>query len=303
MSPGNLPARTARRWRVWASRFSSGGRAARVWAREARWASTSVRAIPPSSNCFSTNASSVFLRREDLPRRLQLPAQGSLLEGRGHDVGRQGEAGALELETLEVDLRLQRLQPAACPPEQVEGVRDVHRGVVQGERVDLEVRLPERSPRRLLPGRRSRSRRRLGGVPRRGHGEFPARAARWPRRRPASDCSRALRGSIDPAPGSGTAPTIGREFPRRGRSVASSRRSPARRPSPPATPPPCRKRPRGRRAGGNRVRPRSRRVAAGASAAATSAASERARCLASRSFKRVHLYVWGEPRNVRHIGC
>ena len=39
----------------------------------------------------------LFLRREDLPRRLQLPAQGGLLEGRGRDVGREGEAGALEL--------------------------------------------------------------------------------------------------------------------------------------------------------------------------------------------------------------
>jgi hypothetical protein len=93
----------------------------------------------------------LLLRRKDLPRRLQLAAQGCFLDRRGDDIGGEGEVGALELIPLVVDLRLERLQLPPLPAEQVESVRHVHRSVVEGEGAGLRARLAERGGRNLLP--------------------------------------------------------------------------------------------------------------------------------------------------------
>ena len=126
------------------------GKVARVWPGRPLRKHVGPR-DPPQPNRFSIIPSFSPPPRGS-PAWPVLPAQGAS-RCRGHDVRCERETGSLQLEALVVDPRLQRLQLATRLAEQVEGVRDVHRGVVQGERVDLKVRLPERSPRRLLPGR------------------------------------------------------------------------------------------------------------------------------------------------------
>ena len=58
----------------------------------------------------------LLLRRQDLLGRPDLVAQRRLLHRRRHDVCGEGELDAFQLETLVIDLRLQRLQFTPRPP-------------------------------------------------------------------------------------------------------------------------------------------------------------------------------------------
>ena len=95
-----------------------------------------------------------LLRRDDLARGVDLRAQRGLAHGRGDDVRREREVGAIELVAAVIDLRLQPFELAPVAAEHVERVRDVHRGVVQIE--DASGRHPD-CPRATAAGESSRA--------------------------------------------------------------------------------------------------------------------------------------------------
>ena len=71
-----------------------------------------------------------ILRLDDLARRADLLAQRRFAKSGGRDVRRERKVSSLELEALEFDPRLQRLELASRAARDVDGVGDVDRGVV-----------------------------------------------------------------------------------------------------------------------------------------------------------------------------
>ena len=83
------------------------------------------------------DAELLLLGCQDLLRCPDRRSKRRLLQGRGHDIRCQGKLGRLELISLIIDLRLKGLQLAGQPPEQVEHVRDIHRGVEKVKGADI----------------------------------------------------------------------------------------------------------------------------------------------------------------------
>ena len=83
------------------------------------------------------DAELLLLGGQDLLRCPDRGTKRRLLQGRGDDIRRQGKTGRLELVSLIIDLRLKGLQLAGQPPEQVEHVRDIHRGVEKVKGTDI----------------------------------------------------------------------------------------------------------------------------------------------------------------------
>src|SRR6266581_5195 len=84
-----------------------------------------------------------LLRIDDIARRTDLLAQRRLAERGGRDVPRQRKVGGLDLETLEVYARLQRLELAPRATRDVDGIGHVDRSVVQVEGADGAGRIAE----------------------------------------------------------------------------------------------------------------------------------------------------------------
>src|SRR5258708_1931801 len=91
-----------------------------------------------------------FLRIDDIARRPDLLAQRRLAERGGRDVPRQRKVGGLDLETLEVYARLQRLELAPRATRDVDGIGHVDRSVVQIEDAAGDRRIAERRARNPL---------------------------------------------------------------------------------------------------------------------------------------------------------
>lgn len=90
----------------------------------------------PQFELFAEYAQLFVFFRGDPPGCLDLRAQRRFLDGRGHDVGGHREISGLQLETLVIDLRVQRFELTPRAAEHVEFVRHVHRCVVQIELID-----------------------------------------------------------------------------------------------------------------------------------------------------------------------
>ena len=136
---GKMPASAASRSRCCASALRSGGSVA-LRLRQRRFLRRHVAAVGVARfELLAEDVEHLGVDRDELVGGLDLPAQRGFGDGGDHDVRAQRQIGRLDLKTLVVGLRLQRLNGAAVETPDVERVRHADLRGVERERVGARI--------------------------------------------------------------------------------------------------------------------------------------------------------------------